>query len=111
MEIEFGNFPSLVILTALSMFVALPVKLTAGLLGARETGLVRSFFAIIVPVAIVVLLYGEIPPVVMAFPFILFFSVMFFLKTGFIGAVGISIISAVVYYLVVTNFVSGITIQ
>ena len=110
MTINFSDFSVLVILASLTFAVALPVKFSASMFGARYTGLVRSFMAMFIPVVIVVALSNVAPIVVLLYPFILILSIKYIMGMSFIGSVGVAVLTATIYYFVVTQFASGISI-
>ncbi len=89
MIIEFGTLQWFIVTALFTIFVALPAKLAATICGAKETGIIRSYLAIIVPVVVVVSVSDKIPMFFLSLPFMLFFSVKAILKSDVIGTFGI----------------------
>lgn len=110
MEVNFNDFSSLLVLAFISLIVAIPVKVSASVVGAPNTSIVRSFMAMFVPLVIVVLLSNVFSAAILLYPIILFISIMKIVRVSFVSAFMISLISAAIYYVVITKFLSGITI-
>jgi hypothetical protein len=111
MTVNFSDFPTIVILAFLALCVALPVKFAASVVGAQHSSLIRSFTSMMIPIVIVMGLSSVTAAAPMAYPVLLIASIMIVLGTGFLGAIGVSVVSMTLFYGVISNFMSGISLQ
>jgi len=110
MTISFDDFSALLILAFVTLFVAFPVKFSVSIIGGGSVSIVRSFMTMFIPVLLVVLLSNAFSAAFFFYPIFLIASIMILLEVGFIGAVGVSLISAAIYYFVITQFIAGTSI-
>lgn len=112
MTIHFDGFSSIFIFALVSLFIALPVKFSASVLGAENNSILSSFLAIFcpLPMAIIIAQFSH-AAAFLSFPVILIISVMFFLRVGLLGSIGITATSVAIYYGVFTKLLAGINVS
>lgn len=94
---EITGFPALIILAVLPALTALPVKISASMFGSPNATFLRSFMALFLSLAITMLAVTIFPPVTFFAPLILVFVLMRVLDIGFFGAIGVAIMTAVLF--------------
>lgn len=98
-ELTLTGFPFLAVFACATLVVFIAVRISTSYIGADHNSLIRSFMAILTPALIVVILSVTIPGLLMAYPIILLFSVMFILGTGFLASIGVSVFTVAIYAL------------
>jgi len=111
MTIDFGNFPATLILVFLALLISLPIKVTASTLGAQNVTIIKSFLSMFIPAIVIMLLSNISGMVVLLFPVALLISIMIILEVDLLVAMGIAVFSAAIFYLIIDQFFSGITIS
>jgi len=98
-ELTLTGFPFLAVFAFATLVILIAIRISTPYIGVAHKSLIRSFMAIFTPVVIIVMLSVTIPGLVMAYPIILLFSVMFILGTGFLASIGVSVFTMTIYAL------------